>query len=597
MASGIGLVLSIAKDALAAQQYGIYVTGHNIANINTEGYSKQRAVQEAKLPAPFGGVIFGRGVDTTQVIRNSDQIVENRVMQEKSDLYSFKSMENYMITLEAMFNENSESSLSNLIGDFWNRWHDIANNPSGTAERIVLYEYSKLLANELNELDIDLEEVRTDLTRVILAGVERVNEITTEIADLNKKISGMEINGSPNDLMDLRNVLCSELAQYIDIKIFEQSNRNFTIASAKGIVLVGGNDSYDLQLNGTAVEWVGSGGNVDITNEISKGNLGGFLEMRDEVVSQHKQNLTELTSEFIWAVNEQHSEGVGLKLFQPSESATGTYTTLTTLEDLDYGAAADGYVDYTGTFSLWVGDANGENLNAVTIDLDSVLGDITAASSLADLRDSINAQIDATVYADDVTASVSASGDAIVLTAGADDTFGFSDDSSNILAALGINTFFTGSTAGGIDINSTIASDKNYIAAAQIDSATGSFATGDNTNALAIADLQYDSRSISEWSYNRDPAIGNTEGTVTATIEEYYHSLVGTLGIEASRIERSVSFSQTMVHELEIVRDSISSVSLDEEMTQLMQYQHAYAAAAKLLSTSDEMLQTLLTSI
>ena len=595
MAGGIGLVLSIAKDALAAQQYGIYVSGHNLANVNTEGYSKQSAVQEAKRPAPFGGVILGRGVDTTQVVRSSDQIIENRVFQETSDLYSYESMANYMISLEAMFSETSDTSLSNLIGDFWNGWHDIANNPSGTAERVALYEHSRLLADQLGELDADLEQMKTDLTNAIKAGVERVNEITTEIGNLNNEIAGMEVTASANDLKDQRNVLCSELAEYIDMKIFEQSNGSFTIVSARGIVLVDGKDGYDLQLDGTAVEWVGSGGNeIDITNEITKGKLGGFLEMRDEVVSQYKQNLTELTSEFIWAVNEQHSEGVGLKLFQPGQGVTGSYTTSTTLGDLDYGAAADGYIDYTGTFTLWIGDANGENLNAVTIDLDSGLGDITESATLADLRDSINAQIDATAYADDVTASLSASGDAIVLTAGADDTFGFSDDNSNILAALGINTFFAGSTAGSMDVNGTFASDKGYIAAAQIDSGTGSFVTGDNTNALAIADLQYDSRNIAEWSYNRDPAVGNTEGQTTATIEEYYHSLVGALGIKASSVERSESFSKTMLQELKTMRESISSVSLDEEMTRLMQYQHAYAAAAKLLSTSDEMLQTLL---
>ncbi len=593
MSSGIGLLLSIAKDALAAQQYGIYVTGHNIANVNTPGYSKQNAVLEARDPAPYGGVILGRGVNTTEITRNSDQIIENRVMQEKSDLYSFKGMENYMAALEGLFNENTDSSLSNTMGDFWNRWHDIANNPSAVPERMALYEHSKLLSEQFNSFDVYLGQLTTDLTNAVDAGVGRVNEITSEIASLNKKIVVMGVDASANDLKDQRNVLCSELAEYIDMKVFQQEHDSFTIVSANGVLLVDGDTSSDLELDGTSVKWQGSGGNeIDITDHISKGKLGGFLEMRDEVVAKYKQDLTELASEFIWSVNEQHSEGVGLKLFQPGESVTGTYTTSTTLEDLDYGAAADGYVDYGGTFNLWIGDANGENLNAVTIDLDSGLGDITASSSLAALRDSINAQIDATVYADDVTASVSASGDAIVLTAGANDTFGFSDDNSNILAALGVNTFFTGSTAGGIGINSTIASDKDYIAAAQIDSTTSSFATGDNTNALAIANLQYSSMQISEWTYDR--INGNTEGATTATIEDYYHSFIGSLGIKASSIERSSSFSENMVHELETMRASISSVSLDEEMTQLMQYQHAYSAAAKLLSVADEMMQTLL---
>jgi flagellar hook-associated protein 1 FlgK len=590
MSSGIGLVLSIAKDALAAQQYGIYVTSHNIANVNTPGYSKQTAVFEAKKPAPFGGVLLGRGVDTTEIVRASDQIIENRVMQQKSSLYCYKEMENYMLAMEGLFNENSDTSLSTMLGEFWNLWHDISNDPSGTAERIALYEHSLLVSQQFKSIDSDLLQLNTDLTNAVKAGVGRVNEITAAIANLNNEIAGLEIDASANDLRDQRNVLASELAEYIDMKIFEQSNGAFTIVSAKGVVLVDGNDGYDIELDGSSVKWQGSGGNeVDITDNISKGKLGGWLDMRDEIVAKYKQDLTELASEFIWAVNKQHSQGVGLQLFQSASSVTGTYTTSTNLDNLAYGSATDGYVDYTGTFSLWIGDANGENLQEVIIDLDDAGNPIDENSTLAGLATSINNQIAAAGLAG-VTASVS--GGALVLTADATHTFGFSDDTSNILAALGINTFFTGSTAGGMGVNSQIGSDKDYIAAAQIDSTTGAFATGDNTNALAIVDLQYTSMSISEWTYDR--INGNTEGTSSATIEEYYHSLVGSLGIKGSNISRSRAFNEVMVNELNTIRESISSVSLDEEMTQLMQYQHAFAAAAKLVSVSDEMLQTLL---
>lgn len=595
MAGGIGLVLSIAKDAMAAQQYGIYVSGHNISNVNTEGYSKQSAVQEAKRPAPFGGVLLGRGVDTTQITRSSDQIIENRVFAETSDLHSYESMSNYMIALEAMFNENSDTSLSNLIGDFWNRWHDIANNPSGTAERVALYEHSKLLANGLNDLDTDLEQMRTDLTKAIEAGVERINEITTEIGNLNNEIAGMEIDASANDLRDQRNVLCAELSEYIDTKIFEQSNGSFSIISARGVVLVDGKDGYGLQLDGTAVEWVGSGGNeVDITDEITKGKLGGFLEMRDEVVAEYKQNLTELTSDFIWAVNGQHSQGVGL---EGRSSVSGTYAASAPGNAItNSGLSFEDKVDDTNqTFEIWLFDNNGDpyDTDGGTAGVQPVTITVTpgmTVDGVGGLVETIDDEIGLQASITDGIVSIGVDTGEVASIG----SLAFANDNANVLAALGINTFFTGSTAGSIDVNSTFASSKDYIAAAQIDASTGEFATGDNTNALAIADLQYVSRDITEHSYNRDPDIGNTSGTVSGTIEEYYHSLVGALGIKASSVERSASFSKTMLHELKTMRESISSVSLDEEMTQLMQYQHAYAAAAKLLSASDEMLQTLL---
>ncbi|OEU46862.1 MAG: flagellar hook-associated protein FlgK [Desulfobacterales bacterium S7086C20] len=579
MSGGIGLLLSIAKDALAAQQYGIYVTGHNIANVNTPGYSKQSAVLEARDPAPFGGVVLGRGVNTTEITRNCDQIIENRVMQGKSDLYSFKGMENYMVALEGLFNENTDKSLSNILGDFWNRWHDIANNPSAVPERIALYEHSKLLSEQLNSFDVDLEQLRTDLTNALDAGVGRVNEITSEIASLNTEIIVMGVDASANDLKDQRNVLCSELAEYIDMKVFQQEHDSFTIVSAKGVVFVDGDTSYDLELDGTSVKWQGSGGNeVDITDHISKGKLGGFLEMRDEVVAKYKQDLTELASEFIWAVNEQHSKGAGLTTFS---SATGTYSSSSPGSAVSTSASGLDYYDKvsTGTFRVYVYDSTGALANAANVTVTA------GATTLSNIATAISA-VDP-----DITATVNGSGQLAISTTNSH-TFAFSNDTSGALAALGINTFFTGSTAGGIDINSTIASDKDYIAAAQIDSTTGSFATGDNTNAQAIADLQYSSMQISEWTYDR--INGNTEGTTTATIDDYYHSLIGSLGIKASSIKRSSSFSENMVHELETMRDSISSVSLDEEMTQLMQYQHAYSAAAKLFSVADEMMQTLL---
>jgi flagellar hook-associated protein 1 FlgK len=587
MSPGLATVLSIAKDALAAQQYGIQVGGHNIANVNTPGYSKQSPVLEARGPVPLSGLLFGMGVDTTQVMRASDQLIENRLMQQKSSLSSFEEMDSYMLVLEGLFNESSGNSLSNLIGEFWNLWHDIANYPSSASERIALYEHSVMVSEQFNGLDANLFQLDTDLTNAVAAGIGRVNEITAEIANLNNEIAQLEVFAPANDLRDKRNMLASELAEYIEMKIFEQSNGSFTIASAKGVILVDGIESYDLNFNGSAVEWQSSGGNaVDITDYISNGKLGGFLNMRDEIVGKYKQDLTELASEFIWAGNQQHSQGVGLTAFS---SVTGTYDVSDTAEEL---GTADSGLDYydkisDGTFNVWVYDSAGAVVGGAptVIIVDADPGGTTLTSISADINAIAN-----------ISASITTDNKLQIDAAGGF-TFAFSDDTSNVLAALGINTFFTGTTAGGMGVNSVIGSDKDCIAAAQVDSdATssgyGTFATGDNTNALAITDLQYTSRDISEWTYDR--LNGNTEGTTTATIEDYYHSLVGSLGIKASSISRGRAFDEVMVFQLNTMRESISSVSLDEEMTQLMKYQHAFAAAAKLITVSDEMLHTLI---
>jgi flagellar hook-associated protein 1 FlgK len=574
------------------------VTAQNIANVNTPGYSRQTPVLEALQPLSLDNLIFGQGVDTTQVIRTTDQFIENQLMQQRSKMSLSEEMENYSQALEGIFNENLGTSISSMLSDFWNLWHDISNNPSGVSERISLYEHGILLSEQFNAVDGDLANLETDLTNSLSSGIGEVNRIANEIAQLNEQIVGMETGGSiVNDLRDKRNAKVSELSEYLDVNTFDQDNGTLTVVTARGCILVQGNSSYGLEMggdNGDRVKWQSSGGTtVDITNYINNGKLGGWLTMRDEIIAKYKLDLSSLAEEFVWAVNSQHSQGVGLELFQPSSSITGTYKTSSTLGDLNFGAAADGYVAYSGTLKLWIGDGQGENMQDITIDLDSVLGNIEASSSLAELRDTINAQINdqRPLLNGTVAASLSASGDTIIFTADATHTFGFSDDTSNILAALGINTFFKGTSAGAIDVTDTIGSDKAFIAAARIGS-DGSYASGDNSNALAIADLQYTFLDIPRWDCDR--ITGNKEGNLNATIENYYHAMVGSIGITASSISSERTINEEMVNRLSVIRDSISAVSLDEEMTNLIKFQSAYEAAAKLISIADEMLDTLL---
>ena len=587
--SGLGLVLNIAKTALSTQRYGIDVTGHNIANVNNPSYSRQNPVIEAKEPQPYGSVLLGQGVDTTNVVRVTDRLIEQQLREQKSNELAFKEMEQYMKVLEGYLNENSESSISALLSDFWNLWHDVSNNPAGSAERIALFEHGSLLSQKFNDLETDLVKLKTDLTGAVNFGVSRINEITGEIADLNSQIVGIEASKVANDLRDKRTALVSELSEYLTIKSFEQSNGSLTIITAKGCVLIQGNESYDLEMGGAAgdrVTWRSSGNAiVDITDYISSGKLGGWLTMRDEVIAKCELDLNALAEEFIWAINYQHSQGVGLKLFEPDSTLTATYQTSTDLDALDFGSEIQFIAD---GFKLWIEDRTAPAnpvMNAVSVDLSGLNG----SSSLADVATAINNQIAAAGLAG-VTASVS--GNAIQFTAGSDYAFGFSDDTSNILAALGVNTFFQGAGAGTMGLNPVL-SDKDYVAAARIE-ADGSYASGDNTNALAIVDLQYTSTQISQWTCDRID--GNTEGSVTTTFEHYYHGLVGSMGTTSSSITRGRDFNEVLVNKLSEIRDTISAVSLDEEMTNLMKFQHAYEAAAKLITVADEMLDKLLST-
>jgi flagellar hook-associated protein 1 FlgK len=530
---------------------------------------------------------LGRGVETTQILRTSDQFIENQLIKQQSNMSYSEEIEGYMRIAEGLFNENTDDSLSVLIADFWNLWHDIANNPSNAPQRIALAEHSTLLSEKFALLDGNMKQLETDLTISTETALNEINHITQEIAQINEKIVHMEVDRNANDFRDQRNVLLSELAEYINVKAFERENGAMTIISAKGSILVQGDSSYNIYMggdDGSRVLWPdSSGSNMDITDYITEGRLGGMLDMRDQLLPKYQLDLDALAKSLVWAVNRQHSQGVGLKLFEPNTTLTGTYKTSTDLGDLFF---ADKIEYVANGFSLWIEDRT-DPASPVMTDVPVDLSGLDSSATLNDLADAVNTQI-AAAGLTGVTASVS--GNAGQFTAGADRAFGFSDDQSNILAALGINTLFQGTTAGSLQVNNVL-NDKDFIAAAVIDGA-GFYTTGDNTNALQMTDLQYRALEICQWTCDRTR--GCTEGNVTTTIEEYYHGMVASLGVVSSSVSRAKAFNETMLNNLSGLRDEMSGVSLDEEMTNLIKYQHAYSAAAKLITISDEMLDTLL---
>ncbi len=183
-----------------------------------------------------------------------------------------------------------------------------------------------------------------------------------------------------------------------------------------------------------------------------------------------------------------------------------------------------------------------------------------------------------------------------IAAADGDYNFAFSDsdaEDSGLMAALGINTFFTGKDAMTIMTNDLV-SNARYLAASVIDPETGMIHIGNNENALAIAELQYASADMVNWTFQLGEEA--TSHVLTTTIEDFYHVMVGSLGLKTQSLERSLSYSEVMVGKIGELRDSISAVSLDEEMINMIQYQHAYSVAAKLFSVTDEMMNTLINS-
>ncbi len=585
--SGIGLLLSTAKDALLAQQLALDVVSHNIANVNTPGYSRQTPQLTTRQPAPYAGMMLGRGVNVEEVMRNTDAFIETRLQERKTDLSSLKEKEVYMSALEAIFNESSERSLSTTLTEFWNAWHDVANNPSGSSERGIVYERGALLCQAMNSAHTDLSQLTSQLNLSIQTAVGKVNELTEKIADLNQQILSGRINGNPNDLLDKRNQLVTELSQYMDIRHYENDDGSLTVTTGRGYVLVTGSDKYDLDYDDGNVEWESSGAaDRDITDTISGGKLGGWLDIRDVVIPGFEADLNELAKQLIWQVNRVHSQGVGTEAFS---SVTGSYGVTDATADLQSSGLdfADKITD--GSFNIWVYDSDGDVVGSgpLTINIDA------DATTLNAVVSDINSQAGG-----HITASVDSNG-RLELTGVGGYTFAFSNDTSGVLAALGVNTFFVGSSpvdgdyAKFIEVNPVVEQNKAFIATGKVDTTSGEISEGDNSNALDMTDLPYSEISMNKHSYERGTGALSPE-TVTTTLDGYLHFLEGAIGIKSQSVTRSREYTEVIVGQLEQTRDNISAVSIDEEMTNIIKYQHAYAAAAKLISTGDEMFKTLL---
>jgi flagellar hook-associated protein 1 FlgK len=566
--SGIGLLLNTAKDALQSQQLAINVATQNIANVNTPDYSRQIPILESKRPAPYAGLTLGQGVTVTQIQRQANTFIENMLQQRQSDLSATSEKETYMGTLENIFSESSDAGLSTQMSNFWNAWQDLSNNPSGSAERDTLCQRGELLCQAFSNASGEVDQMSNELNLSLQAGVKTVNDITKKIADLNTQIVSFGVTGNANDLMDQRQNLVNQLSQYLDINYFQNDDNTMTITTGTGYPLVSHGDSYSLGFDGNNITWQSSDGkDLDITSTIKGGKMGGWIDMRDSVIPEYKGKLDDLVGSIISAVNEVHSQGVGL---EGMTSATGAYKATAPGSALQSSGLE--YQDQieSGSFSFWAYDSTGQ-----PVDLGGPNGSLTvtvdpANTTMGNIQSALNG-----VAGGNITADVTTDG-RLEIQGLNGYSFAFSGDTSNALAALGINTFFTGTDAGSMAVNSQLENNKDLIAAGKVGS-SGEIASGDNSNALDMADLQYQDIA----------ALGDTLGNYLAGME-------GSIGIDSQSVSRSNSYNETMVNSLKQQRDNVSAVSIDEEMTDVIKYQQAYAAAAKLISIADQMYQTLL---
>lgn len=583
--SGIYSSLDIGKQTLLASQIALNVVSNNIANANTEGYSKQNVTLKANMSIPSSAGQIGTGVTATEITRQYNLLFSQQANDAKSDYEYWSSQSTVLQEIETIFNESDETGLNNILSEFWSAWSDLSNNPDGAAERESLLAQSENLISTIKEMSANLKSYQDTLNTDIQNAVGEVNSILSQIADLNARITNVEAGGTTNanDLRDSRDELVNQLNQYMDVSYSEDNETGqYSVYVNGGTPLVLGNTSYSLSCERNAVTgntdviWKGVSGNtVNLTDDLEGGEIAGWINVRDNYISEYSDSLNTLAGEIIWQVNSLHSEGTGLSSVS---SMTGTVT----IDDAD--AAIDG-TDASGDYTYAFGDrfTDGGSFDIVVYDADgnATRSTVTLANgaTVNDLIDQINA-------IDGMNASVNSDG-YFELRADTDCTFAIASSSTgepnNAMAILGVNTYFTydlddGDFAETMEVNSVLKDDTDLIAAGTLDS-DNQVAAGDNRIALAIYNLQ-------------DTEI-EMDGSST-TIDAYYAALVSQVGIDSENAQSNESYNSSLLNEYTTQLESVTGVNLDEEMVDLLKYQRSYQAAAKIITAADEMLQTLL---
>ena len=309
--------LNIAGNALLAHQQAINIAGNNIANVNTPGYSRQKLIMATSNPQLSSIGLLGHGVEAVRVERVYDRFVGVQINTESQSLGRWQAQKQVLEGLEFIFDENDGFGLSQAISDYFNAWQALSMDPENRIPRQMVISKGEVLADTFQQKYSAVQSTRHGIDADIKGAVTTVNQLTSQIADLNRKIIDTEVTGhTANEYRDQRDLALKELATLIDITSFEDQNGAVKVSMDGGRTLVDGVTHRNLatQANPTSglldVHWVSpDGSQVDMTGSISGGKVGGWLQARDVTLQDYLTRLDDLANAIMQEVNTAHATG------------------------------------------------------------------------------------------------------------------------------------------------------------------------------------------------------------------------------------------------------------------------------------------------
>ncbi|MCQ8102553.1 flagellar hook-associated protein FlgK [Methylomonas sp. SURF-2] len=542
-------ILSSALSGLAAFQRSLDVTSNNIANVNTEGYSRQRVELQTSPEQFIGHGYLGSGVNATNVKRSYDEFINTQMRSSATAFHDVDSFYQLSSRIDNLLADQA-TGLSSAMKSFFNSVNDVANDPTSLPARQVMLAEGDAVAKHFNTMTARFDDIRQQVNSNLQTSVQEVNSFAKSIADLNKQItdsigktSGQQL---PNALMDQRDLLLAKMAEKLDIAVVPQADGSFSVFAGQGQPLVLGNTAFGMSLQGSPSDpsrmlLMLSG--QDITPTLSGGEIYGNLRFRDQVLDPAQNQMGLLATGLAIEFNKIHQGGYDLNGSTGADFFNlGSATKLPVISK-----AQDGNLVVTVDFVLPVDAAN---LGA------SYRIDVTGGSlyTLTNLSDN-------SVHTDLSDADLAAFGFAL----------NFSGTGSvNVGDSFQVSPFFK--AAGSLKLDPAIGNPRQIAVAGVPD------LPGDNANALALARLE-----------SLNMMLGGKN-----SLTQVYGQLVADVGSKTRTAGVSRSAQEVLFNQATAARENLAGVNLDEEAANLIKFQNSYQAAARAVSVASTLFDTLI---
>jgi flagellar hook-associated protein 1 FlgK len=572
--------LHIGQSALAASQLALQVTGNNLANAATPGYHRQRVDLQATQGQQVGPRLsVGRGVGVQEIRRLIDPALQARARDAASAEGAARVSQSVLEQLETVTSAagNGGNDLSSLLTKTFNAFSELANNPASPTSRAAVIEQGAALAGQLKDLRRQLVGQRSQVDAQLGDGVRQADSLLQQIADLNGAIIDSEggqggVNGNGN-LRDQRDRLLGQLGELMDITVIDRGNGAVDVLASSTPLILGSSVQhleFRVASDGTELtaKVINPANNEEIN--ITSGTIGGLLANRTGNVERTIGDLDKLTSTLIFEVNNIHAQGRPASVLRdvtgslqtgvPDQTRAFNDPANTTLTKLPYGPK-------NGSFVVRITDANGNaSTTRINVDLDGVtnagIPGTADDTSLTSLVASLNGVTN-------LTAQITPAGELKLTTAAGYDV-SFADDSSGVLATLGMNSFFTGTSGLDIGVRADLRADPTKL--------TIGSNPGKNEAALAIAGLR---------TKKLDSITGQS-------LNDLWSSSTGRNAVALQSANGSLESLGTVRQSLEAQEAALSGVSTDEESINLITYQQQYQGAARFISVINDLTQVLL---